>query len=153
MAAKSSWCYLIEGEAYPAARTALLAEEIELRRRFERVPEQRRALPPRGAVTGSCGLEGPDAPVSLARMFGAKQPPITYGWMFGPERQRPCPMCTHFQGPPHGIAADVAQNTALAVIARSPLRRVRDFAGERSWRNLTSVAIRRAPIAATIMGS
>jgi uncharacterized protein DUF899 len=34
------------------ARTALLAEEIELRRHIERVAAQRRALPPGGDVEG-----------------------------------------------------------------------------------------------------
>ncbi len=40
-----------ESAEYRGARTALLAEEIELRRHIERVAEQRRALPPGGAVT------------------------------------------------------------------------------------------------------
>ena len=35
-----------EGADYRAARTALLAEEIELRRQIQRVAQQRRALPP-----------------------------------------------------------------------------------------------------------
>ena len=38
-----------ESAEYRAARTALLAEEIELRRHIERVAAQRRALPPGGA--------------------------------------------------------------------------------------------------------
>jgi Bacterial protein of unknown function (DUF899) len=41
-----------ESVEYRAARTALLAEEIELRRHLERVPAQRRALPPGGEVIG-----------------------------------------------------------------------------------------------------
>src|SRR4051794_8892507 len=40
-----------ESAEYRAARTALLAEEIELRRHIERVAAQRRALPPGGAVS------------------------------------------------------------------------------------------------------
>jgi len=41
-----------ESGDYRRARTALLAEEIELRRHIERVAEQRRALPPGGEVSG-----------------------------------------------------------------------------------------------------
>jgi Bacterial protein of unknown function (DUF899) len=41
-----------ESAEYRAARTALLAEEIELRRHIERVAAQRRALPPGGIVRG-----------------------------------------------------------------------------------------------------
>jgi predicted dithiol-disulfide oxidoreductase (DUF899 family) len=42
--------YPNENAEYRRARTALLAEEIELRRQIERVAEQRRALPPGGKV-------------------------------------------------------------------------------------------------------
>src|SRR6476646_8843577 len=41
-----------ESAEYRAARTALLAEEIELRRHLESVAAQRRALPPGGEVIG-----------------------------------------------------------------------------------------------------
>ena len=39
-----------ESDEYRRARDLLLAEEIELRRHIERVAQQRRALPPGGAV-------------------------------------------------------------------------------------------------------
>ena len=41
-----------ESPEYRAARDALLAEEIELRRHIARVAAQRRALPPGGEVKG-----------------------------------------------------------------------------------------------------
>ncbi len=47
-----------ESAEYRAARTALLAEEIELRRHIERVAAQRRALPPGGPVIGDYRFEG-----------------------------------------------------------------------------------------------
>ena len=42
-----------ESAEYRAARTALLAEEIELRRHIERVAAQRRALPQGAPVTAT----------------------------------------------------------------------------------------------------
>lgn len=48
LAEKVSRPYPGESAAYREARTALLAEEIELRRHIERVAAQRRALPPGG---------------------------------------------------------------------------------------------------------
>jgi len=137
MAAKSAWPFPNESTEYRAARTALLAEEIELRRHLERVSEMRRALPPGAPVTGEYRFDSANGPVMLADMFGDKQTLITYSWMFGPERERPCPMCTNFLGGLNGVAADLEQNAALAVIARSPVSRMADFARERGWRNLT----------------
>jgi len=137
MAANSAWPYSNESGAYRTARTALLAEEIELRRHIERVAEMRRALPPGGEVTGDYRFDSATGSVRLADMFGDQQTLITYSWMFGPERERPCPMCTNFLGGLNGVAADLMQNVALAVIARSPVARMADFARERGWRNLT----------------
>ena len=48
-----------ESAEYRAARTALLAEEIELRRHIERVAALRRALPPGGPVSGNYRFMGP----------------------------------------------------------------------------------------------
>src|SRR5260221_8521368 len=62
-----------ESAEYRAARTALLAEEIELRRHIERVAAQRRSLPPGGAVTSDYHFQGEDGPTDFAGLFGDKQ--------------------------------------------------------------------------------
>src|SRR3989442_13994904 len=94
LARASNVRYPNESAEYRRARQALLAEEIELRRHIERVAEQRRALPPGGALTREYRFEGEDGPVSFAKLFGDKQTLAIYSYMFGPQRQRPCPMCT-----------------------------------------------------------
>jgi predicted dithiol-disulfide oxidoreductase (DUF899 family) len=125
-----------ESAEYRAARTALLAEEIELRRHLERVAAQRRALPPGGEVTGDYRFDGPDGPSDFAGLFGNKDTLAIYSFMFGPERERPCPMCTSLLGPLDANAADLHQKIALAVVARSPQERLQAFKRERGWRNL-----------------
>jgi predicted dithiol-disulfide oxidoreductase (DUF899 family) len=125
-----------ESAEYRAARTALLAEEIELRRHLERVAAQRRALPPGGEVRGDYRFEGEDGPTDFAGLFGDKDVLAVYSYMFGPERERPCPMCTALLGPLDGNAGDLAQKISLVVVARSPLERLLAFKRERGWRNL-----------------
>ena len=136
MAAKSAWPYPNESADYRAARTTLLAEEIELRRHIESVAEMRRALPPGGPVTGDYQFRGVHGPAVLADLFEGKQTLVTYNWMFGPERERPCPMCTSLLSALNGEAEDIGQNVALAVIARSPIDRMASFARERGWWHL-----------------
>ena len=125
-----------ESAEYRAARTALLAEEIELRRHIARVAAQRRALPPGGPVTGDYRFEGENGPTDFAGMFGDRETLVVYSYMFGPERERPCPMCTNTLGAWEGNAADIGQRVSLAVVARSPIERLIAWKRERGWRNL-----------------
>jgi predicted dithiol-disulfide oxidoreductase (DUF899 family) len=125
-----------ESDEYRRARDALLAEEIELRRHIERVAEQRRELPPGGAVTTDYRFEGENGPARFADLFGGKQTLVIYSYMFGPQRERPCPMCTSLLSSWDGEAPDVEQRVALTVVARSPIQRLVAFKKERGWRNL-----------------
>jgi len=125
-----------ESDDYRRARNALLAEEIELRRHIERVAEQRRALPPGGVVSKDYRFESENGPVVFSQLFGDKQTLAVYSYMYGPKRERPCPMCTSLLSAWDGEAADVEQRIALAVIARSPIERLAAFKKERGWRHL-----------------
>jgi predicted dithiol-disulfide oxidoreductase (DUF899 family) len=125
-----------ESQEYRRAREALLAEEIDLRRHIERVAEQRRALPPGGKVTKDYRFEGERGPSSFVDLFGDKQTLVVYSYMFGPQRERPCPMCTSLLSAWDGEARDVEQRVALAVIARSSIERLVAFKKERGWRGL-----------------
>jgi predicted dithiol-disulfide oxidoreductase (DUF899 family) len=136
LARKAGIHYPNESAAYREARTALLAEEIELRRHIERVAEQRRTLPPGGEVKKAYSFQGENGPVRFSDLFGEKQTLVTYNFMFGPERERPCPMCTSLLSAWDGEARDIEQRVAFAIIARSPIERLVAFKKERGWRNL-----------------
>jgi predicted dithiol-disulfide oxidoreductase (DUF899 family) len=126
---------LNESADYRRARTELLAEEIELRRQIERVAEMRRALPP-GAEVKNYRFTGENGPIDFAGLFGDKQTLVIYNFMYGPLRERPCPMCTSLLSSWDGEAKDIMQNVALAVTARSPIDRLVAFKKERGWRDL-----------------
>ena len=136
LAKKSAKPYPNDSSAYRTARQALLVEEIELRRHIERVAKQRRALPIGGEARAYKFLDDQGKTVGLGDMFGDHDTLVTYFWMYGPERERPCPMCTSLLGSLDIPAVDLEQRVALAVIGRSPVERQLDFARERGWRNL-----------------
>jgi predicted dithiol-disulfide oxidoreductase (DUF899 family) len=125
-----------ESADYRQARDALLAEEIELRRHIERVAEQRRALPQGGVVPKDYQFVGEHGRVSFADLFGDKQTLAVYSWMFGPQRARPCPMCSSQLAAWDGEALDVNQRISLVVTARSPIARMVAFKQERGWQHL-----------------
>jgi len=123
-----------ESAEYRAARNALLAEEIELRRHAERVATMRRALPPGGAVMRDYEFVGERGPVTLAELFGGKQTLAVYKYMFGPERANPCPMCTSLMAAFESKISDVSQRIGLAMVARSPIERLVAARAARGWR-------------------
>ena len=125
-----------ESAEYRAAREALLGEEIELRRHIARVAEQRRALPPGAEVTTDYRFVGEAGEMSFAEMFGAHDTLVVYNYMFGPQRERPCPMCTTQLSSWDGEAPDIMRKVALAVVAGSPIERLLAFKRERGWHHL-----------------
>jgi predicted dithiol-disulfide oxidoreductase (DUF899 family) len=137
LAAKAKRSFLNDSAEYRTARVALLAEEIELRRHVERVAEQRRALPAGGEVTQDYDFTAEDGrTVRLSEMFGEHETLFVYNYMFGPERERPCPMCTTLLDAWDGMARHLQQRAALAIVARSPADRLTAFKRERGWRFL-----------------
>lgn len=140
LAARATSRFPGESEEYRAAQRALLAEEIEFRRHMTRLGAQRRALPP-GPVIGTDYRfrDEQGAEVGLRDLFGTHDALVTYFWMYGPERERPCPMCTNWLGAVNGNAADIKQRVALKILGRSSVERQFAFAQERGWRDLDFV--------------
>ena len=125
-----------EDESYTKARKSLLAEEIDLRRKMTRIAEQRRALPPGPIMSDYRFKDANGAELGLADLFGKHDTLVSYFWMYGPDRERPCPMCTNWLGSVDGNANDLKQRVAFKVFGRSPVERQKAFALERGWQAL-----------------
>lgn len=126
-----------ESEEYRAARQELLMEEIELRRHVERVAERRRALPEGGEVPADYSFVAEDgSDITMSQLFGDKDTLVIYSYMFGAQREAPCPMCTSFMGGFDHKIADICQRVAIAFTARSTIDRLIDAKASRGWKNL-----------------
>jgi predicted dithiol-disulfide oxidoreductase (DUF899 family) len=132
--------YPNESAEYRAARNALLVEEIELRRHIERVAGQRRALPPGGQLAKNVEFVSESGPTSLSSLFGEKDTLMLYSMMYGPQRKAPCPSCTSFLSAWNGIAVNLRERIAIAVTARSPIERLREYKRQRAFGNLPFVS-------------
>jgi predicted dithiol-disulfide oxidoreductase (DUF899 family) len=129
-----------ESDEYRTAREALLAEEIEFRRHMTRLTEQRQSLPPGPVIDKKYRFKDENAfEVGLLDLFGDKDTLVTYFWMYGPQRERPCPMCTNLLGALNGNARDIKQRVALKILGRSSVDRQFAFAQERGWRDLNFI--------------
>ena len=136
LAAKNKAHFPNESPKYRQSRNALLAEEVELRRHIERVAALRRTLPPGGVVAEDYAFESPNGAVHLSQLFGDQDTLVVYSMMFGPQRERACPMCTAMLTSWDGTARNLRERVAIAVTARSPIGRLLDFKKERGWQNL-----------------
>lgn len=126
-----------ESAQYRAARQALLVAEIEFRRNMTRLVEQRRALPDGPLIDKDYRfVDGQGTELGLIELFGEHNTLVSYFWMYGPQRMRPCPMCTNWLGAVNGNAADIKQRVAFKIFGRSPVERQQAFAAERGWQHL-----------------
>jgi predicted dithiol-disulfide oxidoreductase (DUF899 family) len=138
-----------ESDEYRAAREALTEAETELTRRIEAVAALRRSLPPGGTVPedyvfaeGPADLAGdsPTRQVRLSELFGEHDTLLLYSFMYGPEMSRPCQMCTSLLDSLDGAAPDVLERAGFAVVAKSPIDRLREYARQRGWVNMRLVS-------------
>lgn len=137
MARRGSRPFSNESGEYRQARTKLLEAEIELRRHIQRVAQMRRALPPGPEAKNYRFIDANEKERQFVELFGDHDTLVAYYWMYGPERERPCPMCTSFVGSLDIPAPDIEQRVAIAILSRSSVSRQLQFARERGWRNLT----------------
>lgn len=133
--------YPNESADYRAARNKLLDAEIALRRQIEEVAAMRRSLPPGGEVPEDYVFERIGAnqrpeKVRLSELFGDRPSILLYSYMYGPDRDRPCPGCTHMLDAIDGSAPHAERRLPIYIVAKSPLARLVAWARERGWRHL-----------------
>ena len=149
-----------ESAEYRAARDRLLEREAELRHAMESVAAARRELPLGGPVPEDYVFEGPGpngspTPVRMSELFEpGRDALMIYSFMFGPDRQEACPMCTAFLGLLDPAAKQIAEGldpevlkragypeipappVNLVVVAESPPPRILAHAEAQGWRHL-----------------
>ena len=131
-----------ETPAYRKARDKLLKSEIELRRLTEAVAAERRKLPQGGElkedyVFEEADLTGAARSVRFSELFApGKDVLVVYNFMYGPAMERACPSCTSILDALDGNAQAITQRVNLAVVAKSPLARIRSHARDRGWYKL-----------------
>ncbi|MBR0753425.1 DUF899 family protein [Bradyrhizobium jicamae] len=134
--------YPNESAEYRAARNALLDEEIALRAHIEAVAAKRRALPIGGEIPEDYVFErisGDQRPekIKMSELFGRHDTLILYSFMYGPERDLPCPGCTHLLDGIDGAARHMDRRAAMHVVAKSPIARLAAWAHARGWNHLS----------------
>jgi predicted dithiol-disulfide oxidoreductase (DUF899 family) len=120
-------------EEWQTARDRLLAEEKELTRRNDELARKRRELP-WVPVEKEYSFETVDGTTSLAELFDGRSQLLIYHFMFGPDYEAGCPVCSSIADNlnanlPHLRARDVT----LICSSRAPLDKLQAYKRRMGW--------------------
>lgn len=132
-----------ESDEYRAARNELLRAELELREKVASVAALRQKLPDGGTVKEDYEFrEATDgSPVRLSELFTeGKDTLILYSFMYGPDAENPCPMCTSFLDTANATTRHVLQRANFAIVAKAPPEKLKAWMAERGWDRLRGLS-------------
>ena len=97
----------VDRETWLAASKELLKREKALTRERDLLAEARRALP-RVRVEADYGFEGPEGALSMADLFAGRSQLAVYHFMFAPDWEAGCPICSFWADSLNGLAPHLA---------------------------------------------
>jgi len=121
-------------EEWREARNALLEREKELTRRNDELARERRELP-WVAIEKDYEFDTDEGRKSLAELFDGRSQLLVYNFMFGPEYEAGCPVCSSSAD---GFDAWVphlgARDATFVCISRAPLDKLQAYKRRMGWR-------------------
>jgi predicted dithiol-disulfide oxidoreductase (DUF899 family) len=120
-------------EEWQAARDELLAEEKEVTRRGDELARKRRELP-WVAVEQEYSFETDAGPKSLAELFDERSQLLIYHFMFGPNYEAGCPVCSSIADNLNPNAIHLAaRDVKLMLVSRAPLEKLQGYRDRMGW--------------------
>jgi predicted dithiol-disulfide oxidoreductase (DUF899 family) len=120
-------------EEWQAAREELLTEEKELTRRTDELARKRRELP-WVPVEKEYHFETEDGTKSFAELFGGRSQLLIYHFMFGPNYEAGCTVCSSIADTldPNTVHLK-ARDVTLICSSRAPLDKLLDYRKRMGW--------------------
>ena len=95
---------IVDLDEWTAARNELLVLEKELTRRSDELAQRRRGLP-WTRIDKTYTLQTPTGPRTLAQLFEGRSQLVMYNFMFGPDYEAGCPVCSWIADSFNGVLA------------------------------------------------
>jgi predicted dithiol-disulfide oxidoreductase (DUF899 family) len=119
-----STAQIVNREQWLAAREALLAREKEHTRLSDELARARRELPWL-AVDKGYTLHTADGPKTLAELFDGRSQLVVYHFMFGPDYDHGCPVCSSIADSFNGVLEHLkARDTTMICVSQAPAERL-----------------------------
>lgn len=120
-------------EEWLAARLELLKAEKELTRRSDELARRRQELP-WVRVEKAYRFETDEGSASLADLFRGRSQLLVYHFMFGPDYEAGCPVCSSIADGFDGIAVHLANHdVTLSAVSRAPLAKLQAYKRRMGW--------------------
>ena len=120
-------------DEWQAARDDLLAEEKELTRRNDELTRKRQELP-WVPVDADYGFETVEGTKSLGDLFDGRSQLLIYHFMFGPDYEGGCPVCSSIADNLNPNAIHLAaRDTKLMLVSRGPLEKLQGYKKRMGW--------------------
>ena len=124
---------VVSREEWDAARGELLKREKELTHTSDDVALQRRELP-WTPVEKQYTFDTADGPKTLAELFDGRSQLVVYHFMFGPEWDAGCPVCSSIADSFDGIVPHLAaRDVTMIAISRAPIEKLVSFRERMGW--------------------
>lgn len=123
---------VVSREQWLRERLALLAQEKELTKHYDRVNALRRRLP-MVKIEKDYAFEGPGGKSHLQDLFAGSRQLIVYHFMFDPAWENGCPGCTGFVDALGDLSLLKKNDTAFVVVSRAPLAKLEGYKAKKGW--------------------
>jgi predicted dithiol-disulfide oxidoreductase (DUF899 family) len=111
-------------DAWEQARQELLLAEKELTRQRDRVNAARRRLPM--VPVENYLFDSAQGEVRFVDLFAGQRQLIIYHFMFGPEWEVGCPVCTGYMNELCDLSPLAKRDTTFAIVAHAPIAKILD---------------------------
>jgi predicted dithiol-disulfide oxidoreductase (DUF899 family) len=120
-------------EEWDAERAQLLKREKELTRMSDELAEQRRELP-WVPVEKEYTFQTAHGPKKLAELFEGRSQLVVYHFMFGPDWDAGCPVCSTIADSFDGVVEHLkARDVTMICISRAPIDKLLAFRERMGW--------------------
>ena len=120
-------------EEWQAARKALLEGEKELTRRNDELAREREQLP-WVPIEKEYSFDTDDGAKTLAELFDGRSQLLVYYFMFGPEYEAGCSVCSSSADTVNGAVPHLnARDVTIVYVSRAPLEKLRAYKRRMGW--------------------
>jgi predicted dithiol-disulfide oxidoreductase (DUF899 family) len=123
----------VSREEWDVARDALLRREKDLTHMSDDLARERRELP-WVRVEKAYSFDTADGSKTLAELFDGRAQLAVYHFMFGPEYEAGCPVCSSIADSFDGVVPHLAaRDVTMIAISRAPIDRLLGFRERMGW--------------------